>query len=63
MKLLTYDQVAERLGLRPGTVRRMAAEGVLQKIRPTPAGRAVRISEEAVEELIRRGSVGRQSAA
>jgi len=53
--LLRYEQVAERLGLKESTVRRLAATGVLPKIHPTPAGRAVRIPSDAVDALIRRG--------
>lgn len=54
-QLLTYEQAGQRLGLRAATVRKLAADGYLPKIRPTPAGRAVRIPLEAVEAVIRHG--------
>jgi excisionase family DNA binding protein len=54
LKLLTYDEVSQRLGLAVPTLRRMASQGLLQKIRPTPAGRAVRFAEDDVERLIER---------
>jgi excisionase family DNA binding protein len=56
VKLLRYEEVMALTGLKYSTVRRLAAEGVLPKVRPTPKGRAVRIPSDAVEALIRRGT-------
>jgi len=56
-RLLTVDQVAERLALRPATVRSMIRTGRLQVVRPTGA-RAIRVPESDVEALVRRGQRG-----
>jgi excisionase family DNA binding protein len=53
-QLLTVDEVASRLSLEPCTVRKMIYRGDLPSIRPTK--RAVRVSEEALEALILRGT-------
>ena len=52
-KLLRVEQVAERLGLRPPTVRLMISKCHLPSVRP--ARKAVRVREEDVEALIRAG--------
>jgi len=48
-RLLTVKQTAELLGIRPGTVYLWLAQRRLPR---TSLGRAVRIPERAVEELI-----------
>ena len=48
-QLLTVPQVAERLGLKPATIRRRILERRLPYVK---LGRAVRIPVEAIDELI-----------
>ncbi len=50
-RLLTIDQVGERLGLRPATVRAMIRRGRLTVVRPT-GRRAVRVRDDDVRALI-----------
>ena len=50
-RLLRIDEAADRLGLRPGTVRTMIRAGRLPVVRPT-GRRAVRIRDEDVRALI-----------
>ena len=52
-RLLSVPQVAERLGLKESTIRKMIHEQRIDTVRP--AIRAVRVPESAVEERIRRG--------
>ena len=52
-QLLTVVEVADRLGLRVATVRKMLSRGDLPRVRPTK--RAVRVRETDVEALILRG--------
>ncbi len=52
-RLLRVDEVAERLGLRPSTVRKLIYLRAIPVVRPTK--RAVRIRREDVEAIIRRG--------
>ena len=52
-KLLTVDEVAERLALKPSTVRRMIVERRIDTIRPSI--RAVRIPESSVEMILEKG--------
>lgn len=52
-KLLRVDEVAERLGLMPSTIRKLIQLHQLPTVRPTK--RAVRVREEDVEALIRVG--------
>ena len=52
-KLLRVHEAADRLGLMPGTVRKLISRGHIPSVRPTK--RAVRIREEDVEALIRVG--------
>ena len=51
-KLLRVPEVAERLGLKPTTIRLMIARRELPVVRPTR--RAVRIREEDLEAFIKR---------
>ena len=51
-KLLRVPEVAERLGLKPTTIRQMIFRRELPVVRPTR--RAVRIREEDIEALIKR---------
>ena len=53
-KLLTLEQAAERLGLRPVTVRMWASA---RKIGRVKIGRAVRIPETEVTKIIERGLI------
>lgn len=53
MRLLRVDEVAERLGLKPATVRKMIWRREIPVVRPTK--RAVRIREEDVAAIIRLG--------
>ena len=55
--LLTVKQVAERLGLREGTIRAWLTQGRLPKVR---CGRAIRVPAEAVEDFVSRNTVPAQ---
>lgn len=52
-KLLTVPQVAEQLGLKEATIRRMILQRRVETVRPSV--RAVRIPESAVRRIIERG--------
>jgi excisionase family DNA binding protein len=52
-RLLTCEQVAEALGLRVSTIRRMILERRIDTVRPSR--RAVRIPERAVQAILERG--------
>jgi len=52
--LLTVREVAQRLGIREGTVRLWLAQRRLPKVK---CGRAVRIPQEAVEHFVLRNTV------
>lgn len=51
-KLLTFEQAADRLGLRPVTVRMWASKGKIARVK---MGRSVRIPESEVLRLGRDG--------
>lgn len=51
-KLLRISEAADRLGLKPATIRKMLYRRELPVVRPTK--RAVRIREEDIEALIKR---------
>jgi excisionase family DNA binding protein len=53
MRLMRVDEAAERLGLKPATIRKMIFRREIPVVRPTK--RAVRIREDDVEALIRLG--------
>ena len=53
IRLLRIDEAAERLALKPRTVRKLIRLGKLPAVRPTL--RAVRVREDEVEALIRLG--------
>lgn len=50
-RLLTVEQVAETLGLRVSTIRRMILERRIDTVRPSR--RSVRIPEKAVEHILK----------
>ena len=52
-RLLSVPQVAERLGLKESTIRRMILERRIDTVRP--AIRAVRVPESAIKKIVRRG--------
>ena len=52
-RLLRVEEVAERLGLRPSTIRKLIYLRQIPAVHPTK--RAVRVREEDVEALIRVG--------
>lgn len=52
-KLLGVVQVAERLGLKPATIRRMILERRIDVVRPS--ARAVRIPESTVDRIMEQG--------
>jgi excisionase family DNA binding protein len=54
MILLTVVQAAERLGLKPSTIRFWVWQ---RKIRFVRVGRSVRIPDSTVREIIERGTV------
>jgi excisionase family DNA binding protein len=56
-KLITITEAAERLSLRPGTLRRWVG---LRKIEYIKAGRSVRICEEEIGRIVREGTVRRE---
>jgi excisionase family DNA binding protein len=53
-KLLTLEQAAERLGLKPVTLRMWASA---RKIARVKIGRAVRIPESEIVKIIERGLI------
>lgn len=53
MRLLRIDEVADRLGLQPSTIRKLIYLRQLPAVRPTK--RAVRVRDEDVEALMRVG--------
>jgi excisionase family DNA binding protein len=53
MKLLRIEEVADRLSLKPSTIRKLIWSGQIPAVRPTK--RAVRVSEEVVDALTRLG--------
>jgi excisionase family DNA binding protein len=59
--LLTVDEVSEWLRVSPSVVRRLARDGHLSHVRPTP--RRVRIPASSVEAHIRRNTFGGDAAA
>lgn len=52
-RLLTVLEAADRLALRPATIRRMILERRIDTVRPSV--RAVRIPEAAVARILRQG--------
>jgi excisionase family DNA binding protein len=56
-KLLTVTEAAERLRVRPGTLRRWVG---LRKIEYIKAGRSVRIPEEEIRRIVREGTFPRE---
>lgn len=52
-RLLTVQETADRLSLKPSTVRRMILERRIDTVRPSV--RAVRIPETAVAHILKRG--------
>jgi excisionase family DNA binding protein len=52
-RLMTCEEVAEALGLRVSTIRRMVLERRIATVRPSR--RSVRIPEKAVRQIIRDG--------
>jgi excisionase family DNA binding protein len=54
MRLLTVPEAAERLGLKPKTIRFWVWRRQIETVR---VGRAVRISEHVVNQLIEQGTL------
>ena len=54
MRLLTIAEAADRLGLKPKTLRFWIWA---RKIEHVKIGRAVRLSESTIQEIIQRGTV------
>jgi excisionase family DNA binding protein len=54
MRLLTVPEAAERLGLKPATLRFWLWT---RKIESVKVGRAVRLREDTIQQLIERGTV------
>jgi len=52
-RLFTIPEAAERLGLKPSTVRKMVLERRIDVVRP--GARAVRIPEAAVNRILEQG--------
>jgi excisionase family DNA binding protein len=52
--LLTVVEVAEQLGVKPGTIRAWIAQRRLPRVN---CGRAVRIPSEAVKEFVERNTI------
>ncbi len=55
MRLLRIEEVADRLGLKPSTIRKLIYLRQIPVVRPTK--RAVRVTEEVVDALTRIGYV------
>jgi len=51
MRLISINEAADRLSLSRLTIRRLIRRGVLPHVRP--AGRIIRVPEDAVEALVR----------
>lgn len=51
--LLPIHEAAARLGLKPSTIRKMIMQKRITVFHPTP--RAVRISEQTINEILARG--------
>jgi excisionase family DNA binding protein len=64
MQLLTIEEAAARLRIRPRTVQALLQRGQLTRIRPT-GGKPVRIAVQEVEALLERArlSAGRPGSA
>ena len=54
MRLLTIPEASERLGLKPSTVRFWI---YTRKIDHVKVGRAVRLREDTIQDLVERGTV------
>jgi excisionase family DNA binding protein len=54
MRLLTVSETAERLGMKPATIRLWLAKRKLPRVN---CGRAVRIPAEAVEQFIEKNTI------
>jgi excisionase family DNA binding protein len=54
-KLLTLEQAAERLGLKPVTLRMWASGRKIARVKVGP--RAVRIPESEIQKIIERGLI------
>lgn len=54
MRLLTIPEASERLGLKPATVRFWI---YTRKIDHVKVGRAVRLREDTIQDLIERGTI------
>lgn len=52
-RLLRVPEAAERLGLKPSTIRKMIVQRRIDVVRPT--ARAVRISEQTINDILTRG--------
>ena len=52
-RLLRVSEAAIRLGLQQSTIRRMISERKIDVVRPT--GRAVRISEGTIDDILLKG--------
>ena len=54
MKLLTVNETAERLGMRPGTIRLWLS---LRKLGHVKLSRAVRVPESEIDRLIQENTI------
>ncbi|NOT21754.1 MAG: helix-turn-helix domain-containing protein [Nitrospiraceae bacterium] len=52
-RLLTVEETAQRLGLKPATIRRMIFQRRIDTVRPSV--RAVRIPEAAIKKILEQG--------
>lgn len=55
MGLITAEELAKRLSLSPGTIKRWGQEGVIPRLRLS--GKVVRFDAEEVEEVLRRRAI------
>lgn len=52
-RLLTVEETAQRLGLKPATIRRMIFQRRIDTVRPSV--RAVRVPESAIRKILEQG--------
>jgi excisionase family DNA binding protein len=60
LRLLTYDEVQERLGIKRSTVKILVGLGEIEKVEIVPGGRRVGFPEDSIDAYIARLRVRRR---